>query len=33
MKIFPSNIGDDSGYCWGTNRRRPNWISSHWVQI
>lgn len=33
MEIFPSNIGDDSGYCWGTNRCRLNWISSHWVQI
>ncbi len=30
MKIFPSCIGHDSGYCWGTNGGR-NWISSYWV--
>jgi hypothetical protein len=33
MEIFPSSIGDDSGHCWGANRCRLNWISSHWVQI
>ncbi len=33
MEIFPSNIGDHYGYCWGTNRRSLNWINSDWGQI